>query len=776
VEHDQGTTPASSDLEHASLASLPVDALVPAIDGLLFLVTRDGRILDFRAGTASEPFVPPQEFLGRPIDAVLPPEVADAILPALASVQPGEAPAVSYWLAMPDGPRAYEARLLPLANDLCLAFVNHVTDRVRAEHELRERTEMLRGILQAEPECVKVIDRDGRLVEINPAGLAILEAASLAEAQAQPLVDYLRPGQLDAWEALLEKVWAGGEGTLDVEIVGRRGTPRWLEINAVPLVGRDGEVGSFLGVSRDVTDRRAAEEALRKSERRLAEATTAGAIGVFDHDLVEGTIHWSPELRAIFGWDPHGDEVVTTDNVLAQIPEEDRSGFIEDLARFQDPAAGPVHLTERRMIRRDTGELRWILHRVRTTFEGEGDEQRPVRIVGAIVDITERYALEQRLAQVERLDSIGRLAGGIAHDFNNMLTAILGFAQLIGEDAAAGAPLNLDDLHQISAAAERARDMTAQLLAFARRQPSQPRPVNLNDEVVETKGLVGQLLREDIDLDLDLAPDLWPVHIDPGHVEQILMNLVLNAQDAMPDGGAIRVTTANMTADPELVRLLPGLSPGPYVRLRVVDEGVGIEPELLPRVFEPFFTTKAVGDGTGLGLATVHGIVRQNDGDVAVRSRPGEGSTFDVYLPRATGASPEAVEADAAPDVSAGSETLLVVEDDASVRSLTARLLGDAGYRVHVAASPAEAIALARSADEDIDLLVTDVVMPQMSGRALADVLRSMRPRLRVLFVSGYADTEFAHEDVEERLDFLPKPFTPAALRTRVRDLLDSPR
>ena len=251
------------------------------------------------------------------------------------------------------------------------------------------------------------------------------------------------------------------------------------------------------------------------------------------------------------------------------------------------------------------------------------------------------------------------------------------------------------------------------------------------------------------------------------------MNLILNAQDAMVTGGEVRVSTANVVVDRDLVDAHPGLTIGPHVRLRVADDGVGIAPEVLPRVFEPFFTTKSMGDGTGLGLATVHGIVRQNEGDIGVRSTQGEGTTFDVFLPRAPGALGTGPAPEDSLERTVGDETLLVVEDDDSVRSLTARLLEDAGYHVHVAASPAEAIALVRSHEGTIELLVTDVVMPQMSGRALADVLRAMRPRLRVLFVSGYADTAFGDDEVEERLEFLPKPFTPLALRARVRAILD---
>jgi PAS domain S-box-containing protein len=773
-DHAHGRAVSGSDL--ASLRELPVDALLPAIDGLLFLVTRDGFIHDLRAGTASELYADPDRFLGRRIGEVLPPEVATSLMAVLATVGPGEAPVVRYSLPGAEGQRDFEARILPLAgDDLCLAFINHVTDTVRAEHELHERSEMLRAILQAEPECVKVIDRAGLLVEINPAGLEILEMSTLQAAQARPLIDFLVPAQHAAWLALLDEVWAGGQGTLEIEIVGGRGTHRWLELNAVPLRDQDGQVHSVLAVSRDVTDRRLAEAALRKSERRLAEATAVGNIGIFDHDLAAGEVYWSREMLGIFGRDPEGTEEIQLGDLFSQFLPDDVPAMIEQIVQASEHDSSVLLINDQRIIRRDTGEVRWVSYRARTTFDRKGKDARPLRTIGAVVDITDRLALEQRVAQGERLDSIGRLAGGIAHDFNNMLTAILGFAQLIEEDSATSG-VNLDDLRQISSAAERARDLTSQLLAFARRQASVPRSVHLNEVVTDSERLVGQLLREDITLDFELSPELWPVHIDPGHVEQILLNLITNAQDSMPSGGVVTVRTANVDVGAELVATHTGLSPGPHVRLSVTDAGIGIAPGSISRIFEPFFTTKGVGDGTGLGLATVHGIAHQNGGDIGVRSEQGRGSTFDVFLPRAHDpVVPVAVDAEPNGSASSGTETLLVVEDDGSVRSLTARLLREAGYRVHVAASPSEAIALVRSTEDLIDLLVTDVVMPQMSGRALADVLRSMKPRLRVLFVSGYADTAFDDES-EERLDFLAKPFTPSSLRRRVREILDSPR
>jgi two-component system, cell cycle sensor histidine kinase and response regulator CckA len=404
------------------------------------------------------------------------------------------------------------------------------------------------------------------------------------------------------------------------------------------------------------------------------------------------------------------------------------------------------------------------------------DEQGAVRgSVGAFIDITERARLEEQLFQARKLESVGRLAGGVAHDFNNLLTAILGYAEL--------ADLKLEeshavksDLEQICLAADRAAALTSQLLAFARRQVIEPKTVNLNELILNMQTILQRLIGEYIELVMQPTPDLYPVRIDPNQLEQILVNLVVNARDAIPlEGGRITVETGNVTLDADYVRQHEEVMPGEYVMLAVSDTGTGMEEGIRLHIFEPFFTTKEKGRGTGLGLATVYGIVKQAGGHIWLYSEVGTGTTFKIYLPRAT-SMVEPVSAPSAPIPSpCGTETLLVVEDETSVRALTASALKVLGYHVLEAPGGAEALRIAQAHTGDIALLITDVVMPQMSGKELAERLLAARPALKVLYVSGYTENTIVHHGVlEPGIAFLPKPFTPSTLSHKVREVLDS--
>ena len=379
--------------------------------------------------------------------------------------------------------------------------------------------------------------------------------------------------------------------------------------------------------------------------------------------------------------------------------------------------------------------------------------------------------LEEHFRQAQKLESIGRLAGGVAHDFNNLLTAILSGVEFI-EGAGDDAKARTADLADIRVAAERARDLTQQLLAFARRQVLAPRVLEINTVVASAQRLLRRLLPEDVTVETALAPSPWLTSADPSQLEQVLVNLALNARDAMPGGGTLRIATDNVTVDAADAERHVGVDPGDYVVLSVLDSGEGMSKEVVAHVFEPFFTTKSVGKGTGLGLAMVHGVVHQSGGHIRVESELGRGTTFHIYLPRATGT----VDVVPAEPRSArrGHERVLLVEDEAAVRAVTARALRGAGYGVTEAASPAEALALLDGAPE-LDLLVADLVMPGGSGVQVAEAFLVRNPRLRVLYVSGHArqvlDTATG---VGPSPEFLPKPYTPSVLLEKVRAVLDA--
>ena len=386
----------------------------------------------------------------------------------------------------------------------------------------------------------------------------------------------------------------------------------------------------------------------------------------------------------------------------------------------------------------------------------------------------ERQRLEAQLAQSQRIEAVGRLAGGVAHDYNNMLSVIMGHAELALLEAGPDDPVHRD-LEQILGAARRSAGLTGQLLAFARRQPVKPRVLDLNETIQGMIGMLRRLIGEHIDLRWVPGSDLWTVRIDPSQFDQILTNLAVNARDALAGTGQVRIETANVVFDEAFCAGHVGAVQGEYVRLTVADTGSGISPEIIGRVFEPFFTTKAPGQGTGLGLSTVYGIVKQNGGFITVESRPGKGATFAIALPRSVGpVSEPVVAAESAGSVPTGDETVLIVEDAESVLNTARPMLSRLGYTVLAASSPADAIRLVESHDGDIHLVVTDLVMPEMNGRQLAARLTALRPMLKCLFMSGYSTGIVGHDGVvDDATNFVQKPFSMTTLAASVRQALD---
>ena len=405
----------------------------------------------------------------------------------------------------------------------------------------------------------------------------------------------------------------------------------------------------------------------------------------------------------------------------------------------------------------------------------EADGQ-PIGIEAICRDLSDRAradTLERQLQQAQRLESVGRLAGGIAHDFNNLLTVISGYTEVLLEDHD---PTSAIELGEIAAAAQRATTLTQQLLAFSRRQVLQPRVIDLNEIVRSLTPMLTRLIGEHIELTAPLDPDLKPVLADPGQIEQILVNLVVNARDAMPHGGRLTIETGNTELDDDYVDRHPEASAGPHAMLAVTDTGVGMTQEILAQVFEPFFTTKPIGTGTGLGLSTVYGIVKQSGGAIWIYSEPGRGSSFKVYLPITQ--APSTIEPHPAPSTPApnGTETILLAEDEPALRTLTSRMLTNRGYNVIAAETPKQALQLAKSTTHTIDLLLTDLVMPQMDGHQLANQINRQIPGLRILYMSGYADQAIIADTTLDLTPFLEKPFTAADLATKVRETLDTPR
>jgi two-component system sensor histidine kinase EvgS len=506
-------------------------------------------------------------------------------------------------------------------------------------------------------------------------------------------------------------------------------------------------------------------EALSRSESRfrtLAAKTPVpfaiskprGAIEFLNERFVSTYGYDTGDLPDIESWWP-----------LAYPDERERREAMETWAREEELAG-------------DNGEIR--PHEYRVTCKN--GTVRTAEIFGAGIgdqllvvfnDVTERKALEQQLLQSRKMEAVGRLAGGIAHDFNNLLTVIIGYLSLIQSRTGPGFSQSAE-LVEVKNAAEKAAELTRQLLAFSRRQVLDPKIFDLNDTVRNAERILERLLGEDISFDLRLHDRPLPVLADPGQIEQIVMNLAVNARDAMPDGGTLTITSRREELGEDFTREHTPLLPGAHAVLSVSDTGIGMNAETLSRIFEPFFTTKDVGKGTGLGLSTVYGIVAQSKGCITVESMPGRGSTFRIYLPSVASALPCESPAPAAKPA-LGHETILVAEDEASVRELICSLLQEEGYRVLSAVDGQEAFELSLVDGPTVDLLLTDVIMPRMNGRELADRLSARMPGLSVLFMSGYTDDAIGHHGVmDEEIPFLPKPFSPDKLLRKIREVLES--
>ncbi len=425
------------------------------------------------------------------------------------------------------------------------------------------------------------------------------------------------------------------------------------------------------------------------------------------------------------------------------------------------------------LIRRDGSET-YIEHSIAPIRQGVDD-----RIHGCVIafsDVSERKLLEDQLRQVQKMDAIGKLAGGIAHDFNNAITAILGYAEMILLHVGDVDAL-CKDAKQIVRAAEHSARLTHQLLAFSRKQVLQPRCINLGDEICGMEGMVRRLIGADIDFATEIAADLWHTTADAGQIQQVVLNMAVNARDAMPDGGQLKITLGNATVTAADALRIPDSYPGEFVLLTVSDTGSGMSRDVMKRIFEPFFTTKEPGKGTGLGLATCYGIVKQTSGMVSVASELGVGTTFSIYLPRAVDSKPAALRPFGGDEFPTGTETILVVEDEEILRELAVQVLEGLGYRIVTAEDGAQAIAILRGGmANDIQLIVTDLVMPRMGGRELAAWISRDFGQMRVVFMSGYTDDEILrHAVADAEVEYLQKPFTPKALAQKIREVLDRP-
>jgi two-component system cell cycle sensor histidine kinase/response regulator CckA len=514
-------------------------------------------------------------------------------------------------------------------------------------------------------------------------------------------------------------------------------------------------------VARRTVELSQANEYLRQANDVRQALIKSSPLAIFAIDLEGKVIFWSPAAERIFGWT----EAEAIGQMLPVIPEHRMHEFEAALVRLR--AGESMQGDERTHQKKDGSRLEVAIWTA------------PLRdAAGAIsgfitidADITERKLLEEQFRQSQKLEAVGRLAGGVAHDFNNLLTVIMGYVEMLITDAQ-GSPVLIEYAQEIQFAADRASSLTSQLLAFSRRQISQPKVLDLNESVAQSMKLLQRVIGEDIVVLTHPEPDLGRVKADPIHIDQALMNLVVNARDAMPNGGTLTIETANVFLDDSYAERHIGVKPGRYCMLAVSDTGTGMTPEVKSRIFEPFFTTKESGKGTGLGLSIVYGVVKQSGGDIMVYSEAGKGSTFKLYFPMAEAPAAMA-ETNGRVEELRGSETVLLCEDEERIRKLVYAMLAKQGYKVLEAETPDAAMRMAREYAGRIDLLLTDIVMPQMSGFELAKTVFEMRPEIKVLYMSGYTDNRVnAGWVLEANMPFLHKPFTAAGLTQKVREAL----
>jgi two-component system cell cycle sensor histidine kinase/response regulator CckA len=552
----------------------------------------------------------------------------------------------------------------------------------------------------------------------------------------------------------------------EYRLLARDGHIVWVRDEAIVMRDEAGRPCFMQGLLLDISDQKRREEMLQKSESKFRTIFERVAVGLalvsIDGQLVES----NPALQEMLRY---GEEELRNKVFNEFIHPEDAA---IDVDLDQELIAGKRdhYQIEKRFIRKD-GEVVWC--QLNVSLVRRGQEERPFTIC-MVEDITERKQLETQFFQSQKMETIGRLAGGIAHDFNNLLTVIKGYTQLSLSDIQEGDPRR-ENIEEIKAAAERAAELTNQLLTFSRRQILDMKVLDLNTIVRGLEKMMGRIIGEDIEMFTVLEDHLGRVKTDPSQIEQVILNLVVNARDAMPAGGKLAIETANVVLDETYARVHIGVAPGSYVMLSVSDTGCGMSPEIKELIFEPFFTTKEEGKGTGLGLSTIYGIVKQSGGNIWVYSEPGRGATFKIYLPRVeegTDALPVQDHTDHLPN---GNETVLLVEDDSSLRALAARILRYQGYKVLEATNGHEAIGIAReNLQERIHLLLTDVVMPHMGGRELVKRMKALHSEIRVLFISGYTDHAITyHAGLKPGTPFLQKPFSPTALAQKVREVLD---
>lgn len=646
----------------------------------------------------------------------------------------------------------------------------NVSERKKSEETLRESEERYRIVAESASDVIITINENSSISFANSAAEKVL-GYKPEELIGKQLGIIIPERHHAAHKDGMRRYMQTGERRIPwngIEISALRRDGREIQIEISFGEYHENNTRLFTGIIRDITERKQTEKALREAEdkyRTLVESSPAIVYLTEPHPPFS-PIYVSPNVTR-FGYSTE-EWLNRPDMWVSLIHQDDRARVLRATKDAMERAI-ETDLEYRIVARDDT--ISWLHDKGRFVFDEHGNK---TGWQGIMLDITRTKELEEQLRQSQKLESVGLLAGGIAHDFNNMLTAINGYSDLTLRRLKPDNPLR-HNIEEIKKAGQRSADLTHQLLAFSRRQILQPLVLDLNEVIGETIKMLQRLIGEDIQLTTILNPKVGRVKVDPGQFSQIIMNLTVNARDAMPQGGKLTIATSNVFLEPDYTRRHTGVLPGAYVLLTFSDSGTGMSAETKEHIFEPFFTTKAIGQGTGLGLATVYGIVRQSGGNIEVDSEQGLGTTFKVYLPRVAEQPGAEKIKETSAELPKGTETILLVEDEEMVRNLTRQILEECGYTIIEARDGLEALKICETEEYKFDLLVTDVIMPQMGGRQLAEIFKSKLPEMRILFTSGYTDDAVVRRGViETNTNFIQKPYSPIGLANKIREILNN--
>jgi PAS domain S-box-containing protein len=771
-----------------------IDQLFESTPNGIGLWDRELRFQRVNRALAAINGLPPEAHVGKRLRDIVP-QLADSMEPLFHQVLSTGKPLINVELegetgGFPGDPRFWRVSYYPVHSGTgnvegVGVIIVDLTDSRRAEQAVRKSEERYRAFIEQTAEAVWRVELEppvsvnlpleeqvrrflacGYLAECNDAMARMYGFEAAAEILGARLPDLLDPADSKNIDFLGAFVRSGYR-LIEAETHerARDGSDRYFLNNLIGIVEGD-NLHRAWGTQRDITERKWADEALRQSREQLRVALKSARMATWRWDLQSDVRVWDAEFATPWST-ADGSTDGTPRPFLDQVHPDDRTRVSEAIRAAVE---GSSQYREEYRVVSPEGAIHWLTDQGEVIRDQSG---RPLYMAGACVDVSHHRHVEEQLRQVQRMDAVGRLAGGMAHETNNQMAVVLGFADFVlGRSDLADRVR--EDVEQIRKAAERTAGITSQLLAFSRRQFTRPKLLELNEVVASFEPVLRRAVSDGCELRLVFARELALVKADPGQIEQILLNLALNACDAMPQGGTLTVETANVTLSREYTRLKPAIrvQPGPYVRIAVSDTGHGMSRETLGRVFEPFFTTKAVGQGTGLGLATVYGLVKQADGYIWVYSEPGIGTTFKMYFPVISSEEPVAPDAKPPPTLGSG-ELVLVVEDEPDVMRMAVRSLREAGYTVLEASGGREALEILMEAGERLRLVITDVVMPGMSGRDLVTRIEGIRPPLPVIFMSGYTDEDVIRRGLMERgRRFIQKPFSPDALARHVYQAL----